>query len=815
MKFFLIPLFFFVTVLKAQNISISGKVVDSLSSKPLTGATILLSFKNNTTKTVATNADGLFTVPVSSNFHIAVTIRFAGYQSKELLISNTNESNAIQLGTIVLSPIIASLAEVVVKGKKPPVAFKVDRQVFKTSTFANANGGSGVDVVRNLPSISVNGQGEISFRGSTSFLVLINGKPTQGDPSFVLSQLPANAIESIEVITSPSAAFDADGKSGIINIVTKTGTQDGWMLQANAMKGTPPINDFNNQRNKNPQRHGVDIAANYKQKNWDISSGINYLQNDITGFREGDVFTIVNNVKTSFPSNGERSFTRYNYGARLAVQYAVNDNNTIGTAFYIGKRFQSRVADLLYQNKRENISTGNTTQFTYFNENTQEKEGVFSLASVDYKHIFANKSFISFSGLYEGANLSGNTYNNNLAYPSLKDTLQYTFNPNQNPLHAYRIKADYTLKMGAGNFQMGYQYRYDTQNGNFTYLTKVLGTSNFLIDPQFTSNVKVVNNIHAGYIQYTSVLKNITYSTGIRVEYSDRNLQFSQNGGKEKLRLINLFPSLQIRYTGLQKTVLKWGLSRRIKRNNNFELNPFPEREHSETLEQGDPKLLPELIYNLETGIEKSIKNGSFYVTAYFQNIKNPIQRVNKVFNDSILNRVFTNAGSATQLGIEANFTQQITSFWQTVIGGNIYKYRIKGSIFNGGIAVNNSSWIFSFNSTQSFSLPKKWSLQLSVNYLSQRATAQGEDSYFLTPHLTVKKTSNNNKWNFQLQWLNIDAGMRISNIQRITTRGSNFYTTTNYIYEPDLIQFSVGFNITKKNRKITLPVSEIGEKEF
>ncbi|MFY7900265.1 MAG: TonB-dependent receptor, partial [Chitinophagaceae bacterium] len=700
MKYFIVPFFFIFTVAKSQNFTISGKVVDSSSLKPLSGATIVLSLKNNRNKTIVTNGEGLFTAPFTSNFPISVTFRFPGFQSKELLISKTNESNTIQLGTIVLNPIIASLTEVVVKGKKPPVSFKVDRQVFKTATFANANGGSGVDVVRNLPSISVNGQGEISFRGSTSFLVLINGKPTQGDPSFVLSQLPANAIESVEIITSPSAAFDADGKSGIINIVTKTGMQDGWMLQANALTGTPPLNDFNNQRNTNPQRHSVDVAANYKQRKWDISSGINYLRNDIAGFREGDVFTVINNVKTSFPSNGERSFTRYNYGARLAVQYAANANNTIGTAFYIGKRFQSRVADLLYQNVRENLSNGNTTQFNYFNENTQEKEGVFSLASVDYKHIFANKSSINFSGLYEGANLSGNTYNNNLAFPSLKDTLQYTFNPNKNPLHAYRIKADYSSIIGKGNFQMGYQYRYDTQDGNFTYLTKVLGTSNFLIDPQFTSNVKVSNNIHAAYIQYASVLKNFIYSTGIRVEYSDRNLQFSQNGGKENLRLTNLFPSLQIRYTGLQKTILKLGLSRRIKRNNNFELNPFPEREHSETLEQGDPKLLPELIYNIETGIEKSIKNGSFYVTAYFQNIKNPIQRVNKVFNDTILNRVFTNAASAIQLGIEANFTQQITPFWQTVIGGNLYKYRIKGSIFNGVIAVNNSSWIFSFNST-------------------------------------------------------------------------------------------------------------------
>jgi len=111
--------------------------------------------------------------------------------------------------------------------------------------------------------------------------------------------------------------------------------------------------------------------------------------------------------------------------------------------------------------------------------------------------------------------------------------------------------------------------------------------------------------------------------------------------------------------------------------------------------------------------------------------------------------------------------------------------------------------------------LKANWQLQFSVNYLSLRATAQGEDGAFFTPNFSVKKTSKDNRWNFQAQWLFMDAGLGISNIQRITTRGSNFYTTTNYVYEPDQVQLSVGFNLIKKNRKISLPQSEMAEKEF
>lgn len=798
----------------SQTIKISGLVADSLTSEPLIKATITLSdIKGRVLQMAISNKEGEFELNTKGRNADTLSIGYRGFQTKKLALTYDQLVNDYKLGTLLLKATSLSLAEVIITGRRPPVSLKLDRQVFEAGKFANASTGTGTDVIRNLPAVSVNGQGEISFRGSTSFLVLIDGKPTQGDPSFILGQLSAASIESIEVITSPSAVYDADGKSGIINVVTKTGTEDGWLIQSNVMGGLPPLNDFDNRRN--PQRYGVDVSAGYRRKKWDVSAGINYLRNDIAGSREGDVYTIINNIKTSFPSNGERSFKRYNYGARIAAAYQADKFNAFSAGIYAGKKYQSRVADLLYNNKRENLTNGTTQQFTYFNENDQEKEGVFTLANLDYVHQFADQSKLSLSLLHERADLSGNTSNNNLYYPALKDTLQYTVNPNTNPLIAYRIKTDYSKTIGPGNLQVGYQYRYDVQEGNFLYLTKTTGTNSFVTDPDFTSDVKAVNHINAAYVQYAAVANKLNYSAGLRIEQLKRAISFSKNSEQKTLSLTNLFPSLQLRYKSWNRGVIKAGYSRRIKRSNNFELNPFPEREHSETLEQGDPELLPELIGTLEAGVEQTLTKGNFFATLYYQHVKNPIQRVNKVYNDTILNRVFTNAGRATQLGLETNLTLQITKVWQSIIGGNIYKYAIDGKIFNGAIAINNNSWVYSINSTQSFTLPKNWLLQFSINYLSERATAQGKDSRFLTPHFIVKKTSNDNRWNFQVQWLNMDAGLKESNRQRITTYGSNFYTTTNYIYEPDQIQFSIGFNLSRKNRKITLPVSEIGEKEF
>ena len=725
----------------------------------------------------------------------------------------------LTVSTIVVAqdslPKKLSLTEIVVKGKKPPVSFKIDRQVFRAAEYANAANGNAIDLIKNLPSVSVNGQGEINLRGSASFQVLINGRPTQGDPAFVLAQIPASSIENIEMISSPGAAFDADGKSGVINIITKTAPEKGLMVQSNIMLGAPPFNDFDNQRYTSPQRHAADISVGYQKGKLDLSTGVNYLRNDIAGYREGNVNTTIGNIYTSFPSNGERSYKRYNVGGRLSAGLQLNARNRLEAALYSGKKYQTRVADLLYNNSRKNMLTGAQSSFDYFNKNTAEKQGRFTLASLGSIHQLSKATQLSFSLQYEGADLESLTTNQNLSYPGLKTMIQETINPSKNPLHAYRFKADLTDKKGNRTWQAGYQFRYDEQLGDFLYRYKNLGMQEFAKDPFFSSQVAVRNNIHAGYLQYGNAKGRLSYQAGLRAEHMLRNLSFSDNVPGTRLPLLNLFPSYLIRYALKENLAIKQSFTRRIKRTTNFELNPFPEREHSETLEQGDPALLPELTGIWELGVEHKLSKGSFSMSVYHQRTKNPIQRVNKVFNDTILGRIFTNAGLAKQTGVEANLTYRVGKVWQMIIGGNIYKYDIRGSLFNGSLPFTNNSWVYSINATQSLSLKANWQLQFSVNYLSLRATAQGEDGAFLTPNFSVKKTSKDNRWNFQAQWLFMDAGLGISNIQRITTRGSNFYTTTNYVYEPDQVQLSVGFNLIKKNRKISLPQSEMAEKEF
>ncbi len=801
----------------AQNSSIMGIVIDQQSSQPLEYSSIALlkSADSSLIAGIVSKSDGSFEFNQLKPGKYILKLLFIGYQNKLLPVDLTNRKQ-LDIGKITLTPGSGLLNQVTITGEKINTLNKIDKQSYRADQFESAKGGTAVDVLKNLPSVSVNGEGQISVRGSSGFLVLVNGKPVLTDAQTVLSQLPANSLENVELITSPSAKYDPDGKAGIINIITKKGANDGVTLTANAQAGLPSTTDYNNK--KQSKRFGGDITLNYRKDKWDVSVGGNYLRNDNAGYREGDVFTknFDDNTITRFPSDGERSFDKYNFAGRLSAIYSADKNNTFSFGFFSGKRHQARLADILYHNTTSDLSTGAMIKgSTYYNSNLQTKEGSFTLGSLDYTHTFANKSSLTASALFENANLSGNTKNRNLSYPNIHDTIQYVFNPYKNPINGYRFKLDYAINIGEGKLESGYQFRYDTQDGQFDYF--VSPATSQPDAERFRGTAKAKNQINSIYTQYSGKGDKLEYIGGLRYEYASRTVNLSYDPAPHKLNLSNLFPSLNLLYNFNDGLKAKAGYNRRIQRTNNYELNPIPEREHSETLEQGDPDLLPSFIDLAEIGLIRTFKNGSFFTTLYYQHIKNPIQRVNSVYADTILNRVFTNAERARTFGLEAGTNLKPVKWWDLYLGANIYNYKINGSldILGENSAVNNSSWVYSINANTNFKLSPTWSLQGNINYLSKRPTAQGEDSKFLVPNTSVKKTFMDGRFSATLQWQNMDLGTNQSNRQRITTSGRDFYTTTNYIYETDVFLLNFSFNLNKLTGKSKLPASEFGDKEF
>ncbi len=300
-KGFFLLLLLISTKLSAQNASIEGIVFDKSAASALEFASVSLfqSADSALLKGQLADASGKFKFEKLKGGTYHIKIQFLGYATLKTSIISLSAGRKLNIGRLELSLNQQFLSEVKVTGQQLQSLNKIDKQVYKAAQFESAKGGTAIDVIKNMPSVSVDGMGEISVRGSKGFLVLINGKPVQTDAAIILSQLPANSVENIELITAPSAKYDPDGKGGIINITTRTGADNSTVFVANLQGGLPSVRTYGNAEAQ--QRFGADMSFNYKKDAWDFSASANYLRNDNSGFRDGDVFTIIGNKKTNFP----------------------------------------------------------------------------------------------------------------------------------------------------------------------------------------------------------------------------------------------------------------------------------------------------------------------------------------------------------------------------------------------------------------------------------------------------------------------------------------------------------------------------------
>ena len=791
--------------------------MNKYTNAPIEYATVILKGDDKILEGTISKPDGSFILPISANGNFIIEVSFLGYQTIVRDNISVQKNTPLDLGVISLQTTQNLLSEVVVDTQRSAIQNKIDRQVYSASEFSIAKGGTGMDIIRNLPSITINSLGEINFRGSSGLVVLVNNKPVQSDINSLLNQIPANSIKNIEIITAPSAQYDAEGKAGIINILTLKNTLQGDYFQVNTLLGAPSIEDYENAHPA--RRYGVDITYNTVGEKWNFSSGLSFQRNDLSGRREGDVYTIIQDKYTRFPSDGERSFDEINYSGRLTADYQPSDKDIFSLGLYVGKRTKERTADIVYYNNYA-ITDKIDYQFQYYNKNLRIRKSDFVLGSLDYDHSFENSAQLNTSILYEYTLLGGPTTNRNLGHPDNTIIYQDEYNTNKNPLFGMRINLDYTFKpLSIGNLKIGYQYRNLDHTGDFIYQRKNNESLLFELVPEFSSEVNLKRSIHSSYFQYNISFEKWNFAAGLRIENMDRNLSLNDKTGQLDesftMNFTKLFPSANINYQLKENLSINMAYSKRIERTTTFKMNPFPEREHSETLEQGDPNLHPELIDQVEFGINKKTKKGnSRFFRIYYRSVKDLINRVNTVYNDTILNRIYSNVGNAKVIGRENggeyNLGKKLKIFYST----SFYYYIIKGS-FDDHI-INTDDYVYSLNLNSTYNFSNSSFVQLNFNYLSNKITAQGKDSEYYSPNLIFVRHFWDNQFTVSLQWKNIDMGLMNSNEQRITTqREGEFYTTTNYVYEVDMILLSLSYNF--KNRKNTTKFieSEFGKREF
>lgn len=399
MKTYLFTSIILLHFLNLNGQSISGTIQDEKTGEAIPFANVSL-WKKDSTVFQGTLSDplGKFNFKKIHGNIAYVKVQALNYQSFNQSI---NVSNVLL--DIRLKPENTFLTEVIVKGERVSTSMQIDKQIFNAGQFQNSANGTGLDLIQRLPSVTVNVEGNIALRGSTGFVLLVDGKPSSRTPAEVLAQLPANLIDQVEVLTSPSAKYDADGKAGMINIITKKDSKIGTSWSGNLMNG-----------GTNPLRWGSDLMWTYAEKKWNIFAAADYRRFNIEGFRVGEIRTIYRDTLTYMPSKGIRNYRDFQYSIRAGGSFYPNATDALNWSAYLGEKQTDRMANLNYQ---DFIQTGNSlslfsNQFKsplkeFYNQNLFVRSGKFQTFTADYSHVYANKSKLSALALYEYSELGG------------------------------------------------------------------------------------------------------------------------------------------------------------------------------------------------------------------------------------------------------------------------------------------------------------------------------------------------------------------------------------------------------------------------
>ncbi|WP_026994342.1 TonB-dependent receptor domain-containing protein [Flectobacillus major] len=712
---------------------IVGYVIDSAATKAVEFASVALINKTTNKPVDGTVADekGKFTLAKVATGEYIVSVSFLGYQSKKMTVNIVNKNDEIDLGVIRLSQSTQLLQEVTVEGQKAVIEDKVDRLVYNAERDATSRGGDASDVLRKVPMLSVDLDGNVSLRGSSNVRVLINNKPSTIVATSVadaLKQIPADMIKTVEVITSPSAKYDAEGSSGIINIITKKNTLQGLTLNLDSSVGIRGGN--------------LSLNGNYRKKNMGFSlGGFGRANYNINGTFENQQITTANNIQTI---NKQFADTRSNgmFGSyQLGWDWDINKHNSVTASVRYGVRNQRNYQDGLLN---ERFSGTTLLSQNLRDVDVKDLSGTID-ANIDYTHTF-KKPQQEFSLLtqFSRNNRTNDFINNNLNISDLS-ILSRLKNNNDSYNQEVTVQADYQTPLSKTQLvEIGAKGIFRTVNSDYKYFSAQGATGEYteLNNSLASSNVFSYNqNIVAGYLSYTATLsKKYTLKVGGRYEHTDINANFKT--GETSLSIPSygvLVPSLNISRKLKGASTLKFAYNRRIQRPSIQFLNPNVNASNPLSISSGNPNLSPEYTNNYELTLNTTVKSTFLTVATFVRNTTGSIESVRDVKGDTIRTN-FQNIGNQDAYGMNAFANVSLSNKLMIGLGGDVYYAKLNNNVANPLYNASNSGWVANYRIFGSYNLGNNWGVQAFGFYRSTQVQLQGFQGGFGIYSLSLKK---------------------------------------------------------------------------
>lgn len=779
-----------------KPITISGKVTDSESGQPLEYATFVLQKADSPDQVTGgiTDLDGNFEIETAPGTY-NIRVEFISYKTYSRQGQTFNSDT--DLGSITLSPDVAQLAEVEVIGEKTTVEVRLDKKIYNIGKDLTTSGATISDALSNVPSVNVDIDGAISLRGNENVRILINGKPSAlagFGSTEALQQLPADAIEKVEVITSPSARYDAEGTAGILNIVLKREKTLGFNGSVNLYGG-------------HPTNGGITANANLRTNkfNFFTTVGYRYREGPGNGFFDTRYFDPRQDAfldSIAYDRNVEdRDISRINRGvnANFGMEYFFNEQSSItGSYFYrtgSDEDLTTNVNDYFLNNNpqvgttRSELETekDNTHQVSLNYINRFDEDGQVLTADVQFSvDEEVQNGYISEPVRYN------NTANTDITIPmeeisSIQDQTEYL------------VQTDYVLPFGKGSqFEAGYRGTFENEVTDYRLLQENSGGV-LEVNVNQTNLFDFTQNVHALYSQYGSKFGDFNFLLGLRMESTQLKGKIESELTEEELQeefsfpidtdfdnnYTGLFPTINLIYEFTERENVSLGYNRRINRPWSWFLNPFPSRSSRTNIFQGNPNLRPAFSNAFDLGYLKRWDKLTLTSSVYYQRETDAFQRVQEqVFitgpggsQVEVIRNIPFNLATNDRTGAEVGMLYNPTKWLRLNGSVNFFRFSLDGE-FNGvDYSQSNNSWFGRFSSK--VTLPWKIDWQTNAFYRGASDDIQGRSDGILSIDLAFSK-----------DLLNDNATISLNVQDLLNSRKRSSFTTTDFFEQDSEFQW-------------------------
>ena len=699
-----------------KNCSLSGIVTDSLTGEGLPFASVQLFTATDSVFVSGsiTDINGQYNIKDLAEGEYSIVASYMGYNNSDIIVSIQNRKNLVNIN---LQQKKFSLSEIEVSDKKSMVENTIEKTTINVSRSSINKIGTTMDIIQTLPSVDVDFDGNINYRGSNKVIILINGEKSELINS--LDQIPADQVEKIELINNPSAKYDAEGMSGIINIVLKSGSGTNNKKSLMLFAGYPETAGANAGINvmKKKASYFANVGIDHKTKfqtkehlreNYEDPTAHNYYQYD----RQDAI------LNTAFLNTG--------------LEYSINKNQHIGFSIIGSTKFNSADRSINYETLDEKDSI--------LQESTKDIDIALNNYSIDgnlsYNYNFKKENQTLTTNLHysvlDQENTMDNNYYNDLTtnYPELQNTASDQLNKE------VVASIDYSHPMGKKlTIETGYNYNNKNLLNNFSSESYSYNSGTWKNDTALNNKFNYIQQINALYFNVVTEIKQFEIQAGIRSELTNN----SQNKSNRK-EYIDFFPSVNISRKITKKLSLFTAFSRRINRPTIKMLNPFT-AEYADQLNMhiGNPNLEPEYVNSVEMGYRFTTDYLSGTGSVYYRNIDQAISRIKFASNDSALVVTFINLDNATLVGGDFSLSGKPAKWWSINVNASVFHTTMTGIYGNNIINRNSIGW--NAKITNKFKLPAGFGFQMIGYYRSKLPDVMGtyQEKYYMDIALNKK----------------------------------------------------------------------------